>query len=503
MKKLLTTLMAIMMIASLVLTGCSKSGNDSKTTDNDQSGTTEDAGEGTDETATDETGTDEAVTEAPEPGVFDEPVTLSYLAWNLGTAEEDNLERKMLAKFQEVYPNVTINIVEVPLNEDGTAGNYGDYLNTLASQKALPDVYMWTSVPDTASAGWAADVSEYATADTDYQNVVAAVRDGGQVNGKTYGIPFQMHLFGIMQNYNIYEELNIDPLPYSYTLDDLLEKIAATTTDTYRGIDNFAIEDWGALVNSDTIGFGTFDGEKYNFSSEEFAKAINTYKEVVEKGYTGNGSFTGPWLPEGVNWAWGEGYIANQYEASWAIPGFQNGERPFKSDLIPLPNEKVVLVPDFIFVAANTANAQAAYELAKWMSFGVDGMKARMAIKDENGIVGYSGLPLNAGYDAEIDEYFLKDYADFPMFLQVYASLKEKPENVYVEGFKVIPGYTKSRFDGDTGVVGTVNGAEKSLTMSELIISIIKGEKQLSDYAVEMDKVANNIYNDAKANLPK
>lgn len=498
MKKFLSTLLAIMLIASLAFTGCSKPKDDQVTTKNDQPETTESVTEAPDTTETEET-----VTEAPEAGVFDEPVTLSYLAWNLGTAEEDNLERKMLAKFQEVYPNVTINVVEVPLNEDGTPGNYGDYLNTLASQKALPDVYMWTSVPDTASQGWVADVSEYALDDVEYQNVVSAVRDGGLVNGKVYGIPFQMHLFGIMQNYNIYEELNVDPLPYSYTLDDLLEKIAATTTDKYRGIDNFGIEDWGALVNSDTIGFGTFDGEKYNFSSPEYAKAIDVYKEVVEKGYTGNGNFTGPWLPEGASWAWGEGYIANQYEASWAIAGFQNGERPFRSDLIPLPNEKVVLVPDFIFVAANTANAEAAYELAKWMSFGVDGMKARMAIKDENGIVGYSGLPLNAGYDTEIDEYFLKDYADFPMFLQVYASLKEKPENVYVEGFKVVPGYTKSRFEGDTGVVGTVNGEEKSLMMQELINAIIKGEKQLSDYAVEMDKVANNIYNDAKANLPK
>lgn len=498
MKKRLSTLMAIMLIAALVFSGCSKKNGSEPATD--QKDTAADV-----TVAADETNVADVTVPAEETkkSVFDEPVTLSYLAWNLGTPEEDNLERKMLAKFQEVYPNVTINIVEVPLNEDGTAGNYGDYLNTLASQKALPDVYMWTSVPDTAAAGWAADVTAYSTDDEQYQNVVAAVREGGQVNGKVYGIPFQMHLFGIMQNYNIYEELNVDPLPYSYTLDDMLAKIAATTTDKYRGIDNFAIEDWGALVNSDTIGFGTFDGEKYNFSSEEFAKAINTYKEVVEKGYTGNGSFTGPWLPEGASWAWGEGYIANQYEASWALADFKSGARPFKSDLYPLPNEKVVLVPDFIFVAANTANAEASYELAKWMSFGIDGMKARMTIKDEFGIVGYSGLPLNAGYDAEIDEYFLKDYVDFPMFLKIYASLKEKPENVYVEGFKVIPGYTKSRFDADTGVVGTVNGEEKSLTMSELIIAIIKGDKQLSDYAAEMDKVANNIYNDAKANLPK
>lgn len=499
MKKILSTLIAIILIAILALSGCSKSDSNKTTktdTPTDTAGTSDTAGSESENAEKDNEENDDSE-------IFNEPITLSYMAWNLGTAEEDNLERKMLAKFQELHPNVTVNIVEVPLNEDGSPGDYGSYLNTLASQKALPDVFMWTNVPDTASAGWAADVSEYALNDIEYQNVVEAVREGGTVNGKVYGIPFQMHLYGIMINYNIYDELNVEPLPYSYTLDDLLEKIAATTTDKYRGIDNFAIEDWGALTESDTIGYGTFDGEKYNFSSKEFAKAIDIYREVVEKGYTGNLSFTSPWLPEGVGWAWGEGYIANQYEASWSLASFQSGNMPFKADLYPLPNEKVVMVPDYIFVSSNTQNAQAAYELAKWMSFGVDGMKARIAIKEEFGIVGYSGIPLNAGYDSEIDEYFLKDYQDFPMFLKVYASLKEKPENVFVEGYKVVPGYSKSRFEADTGVVGTVNGQEKSLTMSELIIAIIKGEKKLSDYAAEMDKVANKIYQDAIANLPK
>lgn len=489
MRKLFTSVIVVVMLVTLLFTGCgSSNGAGAATATPTPAGTTP---------AT------EAPTPTPVKDVLDEPVTLSYMAWNLGTAEENNVERQMLAKFHELHPQVTINIVEVPLKEDGTAGDYGAYLNTLASKKELPDVFMWTSVPDTAAAGWAASVTDYAANDVEYQNVVAAVRDGGKVNSNVYGIPFQMHLFGFIQNYNIFNELNVDPLPYTYTMDDLLAKIGAATSEKYRGTDNLAIEDWGALVLNDKIGFGTFDGEKYNFSSPEFAKAIDIYKEVVAKGYTGNGSFTGPWLPEGKTWAWGDGFIALQYDATWSLAGMGKGERPFEGDMVPLPNEKVILVPDFIYIGANSQSKEAAYQLAKWMSFGVDGMKGRIAIKEEKGITGYVGLPLNAGYDKEIDDYFLKEFSMFPSFLKIYASLKEKPQNVYVEGFKVVPGYTKSRFEGDTGVVGKVGDQEQSLQMQQLIISIIKGEKQLADYAAEMDKVANKYLEEAKANLPK
>lgn len=485
MKKFFTSIIAVVMLVSLLFTGCKPTNSTNASASSTPSASPE------------------ATPEPAPKNVLDEPVTLSYMAWNLGTAEENNLERQMLAKFQDLYPKVTIKIVEVPFKEDGTPGDYGEYLNTLASKKELPDVFMWTSVPDTAAAGWAASVTEFAENDVEYQNVVAAVRDGGKVNGNVYGIPFAMHLFGIIQNYTIFNELNVDPLPYTYTLDDMLVKIGQGTSEKYRGIDNFAIEDWGAMVLNDKIGFGTFDGEKYNFSSPEFARAIEIYKEVVAKGYTGNGSFSKPWLPEGVNWAWGEGYVALQYDATWSLAGMARGERPFEGDMVPLPNEKVVLVPDYIYIGANTQNKEAAYLLAKWMSFGVDGMKARIAINKANGVSGYSGLPLNAGYDKEIDDYFLQSFQNFPNFLKMYASLKEKPQNVHVEGFKVVPGYTKSRFEGDTGVVGKVDDKEQSLTMGQLITAIIKGEKQLADYAAEMDKVANKYLEEAKANLPK
>jgi multiple sugar transport system substrate-binding protein len=200
-----------------------------------------------------------------------------------------------------------------------------------------------------------------------------------------------------------------------------------------------------------------------------------------------------PWLPEGASWAWGEGYIALQYEATWALNSFVNGERPFKADLYPLPGERVVVVPDFIYIAANTKNPGLAYDLAKWMSYGEAGQKQRVAIAKANNLT-ISGLPLAPGAYPEVDTFFLQSYQSLTNFTRLYKLIQEKPENAIIESFKVVPGFDRSRFTADTGVLGTVNGVEKSLTMSELVMSIVKGERQLADYASEMERIANYEY---------
>ncbi|MDR2536468.1 MAG: hypothetical protein LBD29_10615 [Treponema sp.] len=425
-------------------------------------------------------------------------VQIRYLAWNLGTPEENNLERRMLAAFQEAHPEAQLTILEVPRNADGTNGSYDNYINALAAQSNLPDVFMWTSVPDTAGKGWAYNISEYAAKDPDYQKVISALRNSAQVNGHVYAIPNQAHLYGMAVNLSIFEELNVPPLPFTYTLEDLRARIAQTTTNKYKGIDNFAIEDWGPFTIDSKLGYATFDAKGYHFTSPAYAQAVSMYRDVVARGQTGNGNMIDPasWLPEGVGWAWGEGYIALQYEATWNLNGFVNGERPFKADLMPLPNEKVVLVPDFIYIGANTKQPGLAYELAKWMGFGGEGQKKRVEIAKSAGL-NLNGIPLAPGAYPEVDAFFLQNYRSLRNFTQIYQMIQQKPQNVIVEGFKVVPGFNLSRFTADTGVLGRVGGTEKSLLMNELVVSIVRGERELADYAPEMERIANSEYQKA------
>ena len=489
MKKFLSIVLAAVMMVS-VLTACGGSTG------------TQDSPPASPPTSNDGGGTGSTTVEPPP--MTTEPITLRYMAWDLGPADDNdgkgNVERQLLQAFMDKYEHITVEIVTVPLNADGTDGNYGDYLVTLAAQQNLPDVFMWTSVPDTVARGWLYNLSDYALNDQEFLNVTGAMRDGTKVNGNVYAVPYAMFMQGMAINFDIFDELNVPYLPFSYTLDELRQAMADTSSGTYRGSDNLNIQDWGAFVLSNDLGWFAFDGSGYKFTRPEFAQAVDFFRDLVERGHTGHGGFVEPWAPEGV-WPWGDGYIALQLEATWAINDFVNGARPFKADLMPLPNQKGILIPDFIFVGANTEHPREAYELAKWMSFGRDGQLKRLEIIPITPGAGYKGVPMMAGSIPEVDEFFLDNYRSLENFLRMYELLSTHPQNFIMEPFKTLPGYVQSRFYADTGVIATIDGEERSLAIGQLMDSILKGERQLADYAAEMERVVTAEFENAKAML--
>jgi multiple sugar transport system substrate-binding protein len=393
-----------------------------------------------------------------------------------------------------MFPNITVEVVSVP---DGTS--YDDHLNTLAAARNVPDVFMWGNVPDAVARGWAFKSNDLALNDPEYFLVTQAIREGGLINGNVYGLPAAMFIQGLAVNYDIFDELNLDPLPYTYTLDDLRQALADTTTSQTKGTDNFSIESWGTFVLNENIGFRTWDGEKFNFSSPEFAEIIEFMQEVVARRQTGHGGLNvgDDWLPEGAGWPWGTGFIAMQFEGSWQVNDWINHDSlfQFKVDMLPLPNERVIVIPDYIFIGASTPHPREAYELVKWMTYGLAGMTTRIELSIEHNRGGFNGVPLTAGNHPEIDAFFLQMYDSLPNFIRLYHSLATHPQNALLEPMKSVPGFRMSAFDVNTGVIGTLpHGDEVSFTMGQLIESIIRGERALADYAAEMDRIANQEY---------
>lgn len=437
----------------------------------------------------------------------EEPIVLRIQHWGLGTEEENNIWRQMFKAFEAEHPGVTIEIVSIPPNADGTGGDYDGYLTTLAAEQNLPDVFLRWSASDTAAKGWSLDVTEYAQADPDYQAVVTAMRESSVYNDRVYNIPNGMYLFGFVQNYTLMEELNVDPLPYSYTLDELIAKIGECTTDKYRGTDNFRVEDWGPFVMAPEkkIGFGTYDGEKFNYTSAEFADSIAIVRDLATKGWTGNTTLVAPWAPEGSTWAFGEGLIGLQFEGSWNANMLIAADRKFDGDFFPLPGGKMVIVPDYLFVGANTKHPELAYELAAYLGYSKAGTAAKLAIIEANNAdssknaMTYPGFPLSPGYIPEADAMIQTSFAALPNLLQMYADLGTDPNCAIVEAAKFVPGYPKARFnDGDTGMT---DAEGKKVGIEGLINMIMKGEKNLADYAAQLDTLANQYYQDAITEL--
>jgi ABC-type glycerol-3-phosphate transport system substrate-binding protein len=96
-------------------------------------------------------------------------ITLTYAAWNLQTAELNNIERQMIAVYEEENPNINIEVIERPVvvNEEGQEQDVGweEFFATQAAVDNLPDVYMVYSIANFTTQGWAEDVTDLVQAD--------------------------------------------------------------------------------------------------------------------------------------------------------------------------------------------------------------------------------------------------------------------------------------------------------------------------------------------------
>ena len=124
----------------------------------------------------------EVVTEKPtEPPAATEPVPLRYANWNLGTEEENNIQRQLIKAYTDLYPHVTIEFVDM-----SGEGGWDAILTAYAAKGELPDVFMANNVPLYVSNGWLADLSEFTANGADWANVPQALKDSFTYSGKIW-----------------------------------------------------------------------------------------------------------------------------------------------------------------------------------------------------------------------------------------------------------------------------------------------------------------------------
>lgn len=157
-------------------------------------------------------------TATPEP----EPVTIRYANWNLGTEEENNLQRQLIKAYTDAHPNVTVEVVDM-----SGEGGWDAILTAKAAAGELPDVFMANNVPLYVSNGWLADMSDMVKDDADWQNVSQALKDGFTYNGKVMGLPAAQFLMGYFVNKDLFEAANLDAPEYGVSADDFFAAVTA------------------------------------------------------------------------------------------------------------------------------------------------------------------------------------------------------------------------------------------------------------------------------------
>jgi ABC-type glycerol-3-phosphate transport system substrate-binding protein len=418
------------------------------------------------------------------------PITLRYANWNLGTEEENNIQRQLVAAYIEKNPHVTIEFVDMS-GEGGWEAN----LTAYAAKGELPDVFMANNVPLYVANGWVADLSSMTAEDADWVNVPQAAKDAFTYSGKVLGLPAAQFVMGYFVNKDLYEAANLDAPAYGFTLEEF-DTLAKSLTDVSKGVlgvcEQEFITGWYSNAVDPNLKWFSFDGEKMNYNSAAFKEAIaktGEYKPYTWQGLTdeqkANFKSTGPWelfLNQEVGLRW---------DASWAVPSYVTSAT-FEWDFVGVPGGNQALVFDVMVVSKTTANMEEAYNFAKWMTFSKESYLKEAELARAAGTA--PKMPVSVDTES-LDLY--KEFVDKPGILMALENL----DNSMIESLaKIVPGYINARWEGKPGID---IGEDKDVNMWFMFNFANDGRYKYEDYAAKLEEFANQILADAAAEMNK
>ncbi|MCB9498728.1 MAG: extracellular solute-binding protein [Bacillales bacterium] len=482
-------LFSVLAVFTLILTGCATTTNNQTTT---------------------------GTLISPTTGEAYESCTLTYAAWDLGSADSEtpNMDRYMLEAFEQAYPGITVNIIERP-KEPGTENdqNWDEFLAARASVGTLPDVYQPDDIPLCITNEWCLDLSQYVASDSEYQAMSSDITSAATYNGHVMALPQSIFYMGFLVNETLYDEANEDAPTTATTLDALLEatKSAANHTSTtgkgvvgLQGIEH--ILHWYPAQLNTSYGWWTYDGTKFNLDSDEFVQAVNLYRtlatdtsyvlEALQTAASQEGSTIVLEDIFGTTDYVNDEKILCKFVYSYDFGSYQtkidNGDLQDDYAFIgtPVVNgvKRVPIVLDFLCVSSTTEHPYEAYLLSKWMGYGDDGYAERIALGEQYSDQGMDlvNYPPMTGNSDLLDDFF-----------DIYTAFSDLRDiinagNYIVEPPKYLPGYNAARYSGTY---------DAESTMYQEMIKIMTGEVNIADVKTELNTRANSLMNEAKAKM--
>lgn len=368
-------------------------------------------------------------------------IVLSYADWG-----DQELNKMLIDAFMEEYPHIT---VELRQDITGAGGEFTANLLNAQAAGVLPDVFAIDNVPTGLSNGMLLDITEYWDADEDTALVYPNIAETAVYNGQRFAIPSFQFIKGIYINITLLEFYNIDIPEKDWTYDEWIalarQVRAAGQNDIVYGIDPwFGDLDFEAIfptMDNADVGYQTFDGEKFNFTSQAWIDAYNLKLELYSEGVVA--SFTEQEMEIlGDIWPWFAGHIAFRIDGSWNLwmVDAMYDEHGIEVGFWPYPGGSAGQFPptilDYSVVSSQTENPEEAYLLAKWMTFGKQGWETRLDMMDQRGDNYLDRFPI-----AEYPEIWARaeDYIDYVEGVRESVELFEysKPDvDKWLPGYK-------------------------------------------------------------------
>ncbi len=418
-------------------------------------------------------------------------VTLTYATWNLGTPEENNLERQMLNAWNAENSNIQV----VPATGIETGDKWMPSLAAAAASGKFPDVVMLTTMPDYITNDWLADITTIAAADPEWATLSGPSKTSTTLNFRIYSIPFAQHMWGFYVNKDLLAANNVKIPDQNWTLADFANIVKTLTQPNKPTVglsEEVDIPNWYPIAANPNYGWFTWDGRAYHLDGPEFKAGIDLAKSFYTNGQVWEKLPDAAKKTIGAGWhgeAFFKGYAALMWNATWALG--DAAKWTFRWDFLPIPGAKgkVIGIPDYLGIGKSTKNVNEAYAFAKYMSaFSKKGFLKRIdLVKASGGKVSLGTLPLTKDPDV-LKAYFA--LVNVPSLQKLFANL----DNGVLEPFKWVPGYQYSRWNAKVT-------ADKSI--GDMVWNSVRGDVKFADIAAQLNQIANQQYKDALKALPK
>ncbi|MBN2505043.1 MAG: extracellular solute-binding protein [Bacilli bacterium] len=462
----------------------------------------------TDETTTTGTtaGTDSSTTTAT---TTQEPITLRFACWR-DCGSETTQERYPLyhavQKFEELHPNVTVEILRAPMvpNEEQTGTveqPWHDYLASLAATNAFPDVYNTFNMPSALLLGWAEDFTALAEADEEFSLVYEDIRNSGKFFDNYYAVAYMYEFFGYFINKTLFDDANVDYPEFGFTMEEMLDASKAIARLQEGGNSILGMSGPAELFNyypaqlNPDYGWYAWDEEAQSFEvdSPEFAQAVALNLQIRNDKTHVNDALT----PEeramyfGTNdwwYPWWNGQMGLHFDfsimMSYLINARDIGDITFDFDFIGVPKgdaeaiTRTPIKPTYMMIGKNTDHQEMAYELMKWLSFDPEGYAYRLQVsRTEEDVFPIISPPLTTD-DVAHTAFFVDTYPGYPQWQAVIEN-----GHFYFDAWAVMPGFIEARWE---------MLYQEDITMAMINDQIGNlGTQNIGDHAAEIKRLMN------------
>lgn len=292
-----------------------------------------------------------------------EPVEITF--WHAMNGSQEEALTKLTKDFMEANPNIT-----VTLQNQSSYGDLQQKLTaTMQSPNNLPTItqaypgWVYTAIQD----GMLVDLKPYIEnadknlAFDNYADILEGLREGVEVDGKVYGLPFNKSTEVIFYNKTLFEELNLE-------VPTTLEELASVSKTIYekKGIPGVGFDSLSNYYVTYLENKGIKLDSNLDPTSDASIEAAQYYLDGIKEGYfriAGTDSYlSGPFANEQVAM-----YIGSNAGESFVKQGT---EGKFEYGVAAYPSETVIQqgTDIYMFNAASAEQKTAAYLYMKYLT---------------------------------------------------------------------------------------------------------------------------------------